>query len=52
MDIYRRIHNGIAGTPMPAAALQPAGAKPDDQRLTPDDLWHLVAYVFSLADTL
>ncbi len=27
-DIYRRIHNGIAGTPMPAAALQPAGANP------------------------
>lgn len=48
-DIYLRIHNGIAGTPMPAAPLQPPGAKPDDQRLTTDDLWQLVAYVFSLA---
>jgi hypothetical protein len=36
---------------MPAAALQPPGAKPDDQRLTADDVWRLVAYVFSLADT-
>jgi len=50
-DLYRRILNGIAGTPMPAAALQPPGAKPDDQRLTADDMWRLVAYVFSLAST-
>lgn len=50
-DLYRRILDGIAGTPMPAVALQPPDAKPGDQRLTPDDVWHLVAYVFSLADS-
>jgi mono/diheme cytochrome c family protein len=48
-DLYRRILNGISGTPMPATALRPADAKPDDQRLTCDDVWHLVAYVLSLA---
>ena len=47
-DLYRRILNGISGTPMPAVPLRPADAKPDDQRLTSDDVWHLVAYVLSL----
>ncbi len=49
-DLYRRILNGIAGTPMPAVALRPADAKPGDQRLTNDDVWRLVAFVFSLAE--
>ena len=38
VDLYWRIKNGIAGTPMPAAA----------QELTSDQIWHLVAYVRSL----
>ena len=49
-DLYRRILNGISGTPMPAIPLRPDDAKPDDQRLTADDVWHLVAYVLSLRD--
>jgi mono/diheme cytochrome c family protein len=47
-DLYRRILNGISGSPMPAVPLRPDDAKPDDQRLTSDDVWHLVAYVLSL----
>jgi hypothetical protein len=35
---------------MPAIPLRPDDAKPDDQRLTADDVWHLVAYVLSLRD--
>ncbi len=41
VDIYRRIHTGIAGTPMPGVGqsdANPAG-------LTPDQVWHLVNYV-------
>lgn len=41
LDIYRRIHTGIAGTPMPGVGqsdANPAG-------LTPDQVWHLVNYV-------
>jgi mono/diheme cytochrome c family protein len=38
IDLYRRIANGITGTPMPKA---PAS-------LSPDDIWHLVHYVRSL----
>jgi mono/diheme cytochrome c family protein len=45
VDIFWRIHNGIAGTPMPAASLRPEGAGDDDPRLTHDDIWHLIAYV-------
>jgi mono/diheme cytochrome c family protein len=48
IDIYWRIHNGIAGSPMPAAPMKPAGAGPEDKRLTTDDVWHLVDYVRSL----
>jgi mono/diheme cytochrome c family protein len=44
-DLYLRIHNGIAGTPMPAAPMKPAEAKPNDIRLTSDDVWHLVDFV-------
>ena len=42
LDIYRRIHQGIPGTPMPAAG---AGAT---AVLKPDDIWHVVDYVRSL----
>jgi len=38
IDLYWRIKNGIAGTPMPAASGQ----------LSDDDLWHVVDYVRSL----
>jgi len=48
VDIYRRIHNGIEGTPMPVASMKPDGAGPDAVGLTPDDIWHLVDYVRSL----
>jgi mono/diheme cytochrome c family protein len=47
-ELYRRIHDGIAGTPMPAAAMRPEGAGAHDQRLSPEDVWHLVDYVLSL----
>ena len=43
--VYRRILDGIAGGPMPAAAL---ANKPGEPGLTTDDLWHLVNYVLSL----
>jgi mono/diheme cytochrome c family protein len=43
-DIYRRIVQGIEGTPMPAVAL-----KPDNpQGLTEDEVWQLVAYVMNM----
>jgi mono/diheme cytochrome c family protein len=48
-DVYLRIHNGIAGTPMPAAPLKPEGAAADDRRLSSEDIWHLVDYVLSLS---
>ncbi len=48
VDLYRRIRDGIAGTPMPAAAVKPEGAAPDDNRLMPSDIWHLVDYVYYL----
>ena len=48
IDVFRRIHNGIDGTPMPAALVlkddAPAGAK----GLTIDDIWSLVDYVHNL----
>jgi len=47
-DLYRRIHNGIDGTPMPAALVKPADAPPDAKGLTTDDIWCLVAFVLSL----
>jgi mono/diheme cytochrome c family protein len=43
--VYHRIFHGIAGSPMPAAAIAPS---PTDVGLQPDDLWHLVNYVLSL----
>ena len=44
LDIYRRIHAGIPGTPMPGAGPQP-GKK---ETFTPEQIWHLVDYVRSL----
>ena len=38
VDLYRRIKNGIAGTPMPSASTQ----------LTSNDIWDLVAYIRQL----
>jgi mono/diheme cytochrome c family protein len=47
IDIFRRIHAGINGTPMPAHA---AMKDPDGNRLIPDeDIWALVHYVRSLS---
>jgi mono/diheme cytochrome c family protein len=46
IDIYRRIRYGIAGTPMPAASL---AASREETGLQPEDLWHLVNYVLSIA---
>src|SRR5690606_5763916 len=45
VDLYWRIHNGIAGTPMPAAAVKPDDAPEEDTRLTSNDIWDLIAYV-------
>jgi len=44
-DIYRRIHVGIKGTPMPAAGPwgKNAGA------LTKEEIWHVVHYILSLS---
>lgn len=42
IDVYRRIHNGINGTPMPGFA----NALKDE----PDTIWDLVAYVLSVTN--
>jgi len=44
-DLYWRIHNGIAGTPMPAAPMKAENAETDDMRLTSADIWRLVDFV-------
>ena len=38
VDLYWRVKNGIAGTPMPASS----------DALSSDDVWHLIAYVRNL----
>ena len=38
LDIYRRAHQGIAGTPMPGVG----------DKMTAEELWHIVRYVESL----
>lgn len=48
IDIYWRIHNGIDGTPMPAALMKPPGAAADAKGLTEEDVWALVDYVRNL----
>jgi mono/diheme cytochrome c family protein len=47
-DLYLRIHNGIPGTPMPAAPMKSSDASQEDKRLTTDDIWHLVDFVLNL----
>ena len=44
-DLYRRVHIGIKGTPMPAAGPQP-GAK---GVFSPNDIWDVVNYILSLS---
>jgi len=48
VDLYRRIRNGIDGTPMPAASMKPHDASEGAVGLTSDDIWHLVDYIRSL----
>lgn len=48
IDLYRRIHDGIDGTPMPASLMKPPGASADSAGLTSEDIWHLVHFVKSL----
>lgn len=45
-DLYRRIRYGIAGSPMPAAAVVESREEPG---LMDEDIWHLVNYVLSIA---
>ena len=45
IDIYRRLHAGINGTPMPAVGPASPGAQ---GTLTPEEIWQLVDYVRSL----
>ncbi|MEX0936715.1 MAG: cytochrome c [Pirellulales bacterium] len=45
IDIYRRLHAGINGTPMPAVGPATPGAT---GTVTPDQIWNLVDYVLSL----
>ncbi|MBI2478854.1 MAG: cytochrome c [Planctomycetia bacterium] len=48
IDLYRRVHNGIDGTPMPGALIIPDDAPAGTKGLTQSDLWSLVDYVRSL----
>ena len=43
-DLYRRIVQGIEGTPMPAVALKPE----NPQGLSEDEVWALVAYILNM----
>lgn len=45
IDIFWRIHNGIEGTPMPAAPLKQSGS---NVGLSENDIWDLVNYVLAL----
>jgi mono/diheme cytochrome c family protein len=45
LDIFRRIHQGIAGTPMPASGPASPGAQ---GTLTEQEMWQIVDYVRSL----
>lgn len=45
IDIYRRVHAGINGTPMPAAGPAAPGGQ---GALNPDEIWNLVNYILSL----
>jgi mono/diheme cytochrome c family protein len=45
LDLFRRVHAGINGAPMPGVGPASPGAT---GTLSPDDIWHLVDYVQSL----
>ena len=45
VDLFWRIHDGIDGTPMPAAMMRQPGSSTG---LTADDIWDIVNYVHSL----
>jgi len=45
LDLYRRVHQGIAGTPMPAGGPAAPGAQ---GTLTEEEMWQIVDYVRSL----
>ncbi|MCA9189222.1 MAG: cytochrome c [Pirellulaceae bacterium] len=47
-ELYRRITNGIDGTPMPAATMKPDDAPEQQQGLTAADVWCIVDYIRSL----
>ncbi|MFV1965137.1 MAG: cytochrome c [Pirellulaceae bacterium] len=47
-DLYRRIRNGIDGTPMPESMVAKPGESSARNGLTPDDVWCLIDYVRSL----
>jgi mono/diheme cytochrome c family protein len=44
-DLYRRVHIGIKGTPMPAAGPQPGA----EGAYTPEEIWDVVHYILSLS---
>lgn len=48
IDIFRRVHNGIDGTPMPGALIIADDAPAGTKGLTRSDLWSLVDYVQNL----
>lgn len=45
LDLFRRVHAGINGAPMPGVGPASPGAQ---GTLSPEDIWHLVDYVRSL----
>jgi mono/diheme cytochrome c family protein len=45
LDLYRRIHAGIAGTPMPES---PKWSEQNPKGLKPEEIWDIVNYVQSL----
>jgi hypothetical protein len=45
LDLYRRIHQGIAGTPMPAGGPAAPGGQ---ATLTEQEMWQIVDYIRSL----
>jgi mono/diheme cytochrome c family protein len=48
IDLYWRIHDGVDGTPMPAALIKPPGVSADTTGLTSRDVWDLVHFIQSL----
>ncbi len=49
IDIYRRIHAGINGTPMPSHAAMKDPNNPSERLMSDADLWSIVHYVQSLS---